>query len=163
VSNIPGGQPMKKQQLPQEINNKKYSGDILTLRLVDFAAQAAILISLFAFLEWSGASALLITFCIFLFWFIFCCTVCKKNLNDQLKFQGNIGELTYILNSKLGLSLQRKVGKHYIYSTKNRIIPNIEYIVNDHGKHCVINLPSINFLSLNDSRFEIIENNTRAK
>lgn len=116
-----------------------------------------------AFLERSEASVIIIAFCAFLFWFVFCFKVRKQRTHDQLKFQGNIAELTYILNSKLGLSLQRKVGKHYIYSTKNRIIPNIEYIVNDQGQHCVINLPSINFLSLNDSRFEIIKNNTNAK
>jgi len=45
---------MKRQQMSQEINNKNYGGDILTLRLVDFAAQAALLIGEVVPIGWTG-------------------------------------------------------------------------------------------------------------
>lgn len=53
--------------------------------------------------------------------------------------------------SQIGLVLKGKFGNHYIYSTKNRIMPNIEYVARDYGDYCSLILPPVQFSKIENT------------
>ena len=136
--------------------------DTLTLKIIDLALQLAVLIGILALLEKiepSVETTVIVAFWGFGIWFLLLSSFKKKRRSGRVKFYGAIDELTYFLSDEVGLSLQRRVGQYYVFSSRNRIIPNTEYIVNDCGDYCVIT--NYCLINLNDSRFEVINDDAQ--
>jgi len=68
----------------------------------------------------------------------------RKSLSSpikEMKFSGDIDELTRKMIGALGLYVTSKIGNYYVYKTCNRILPNAQYLVRDYGNYCTMILP----------------------
>ncbi len=131
--------------------------EVSTLKIIDLAIQLTALIGILALLEMIEPGIEMVVLCIFCgfsIWFLILSSFKKKCRSGRVKFCGGIDELTYFFSDEAGLSLQRRVGQYYVFSSRNRIIPNTEYIVNDCGNYCVVT--NFSLINLNDSRFEVL-------
>lgn len=68
----------------------------------------------------------------------------RKSLSvpiKEMRFSGDIDELTRKMIGALGLYVANKIGNYYVYKTCNRILPNAQYLVRDYGNYCTMILP----------------------
>lgn len=68
----------------------------------------------------------------------------RKSLSipiKEMRFSGDIDELTRKMIGALGLYVTSKIGNYYVYKTCNRILPNTQYLVRDYGTYCMMILP----------------------
>ena len=142
----------KAQQKQQgfEFKSKKASEGI-ELLVLDHAIQLGLVLGLLFALERAVANVFIISFFGFLFLLFFCLWMRSKRENNpslEMKFEGNIDRLTVEMVGKVGLILNNQVGNYYIYSSRARIMPNVKYVVRDHGEFCVVIAPGGRFCNI---------------
>ena len=133
------------------------------IRLLDFAIQIGLFLALIVILKEAGIT-LIVSFFGFYFWLTFCFSRRKNNLGREMKFVGDIDRLTFEMIGKVGLMLVNQVGNYYIYGSRNRIMPNVKYVVRDYGKFCIVIIPAVQFCNIeNLLDLKPIDNREEAK
>lgn len=118
------------------------------IRLLDFAIQIGLFLALIVVLGKEAATTLIVSFFGFYLWFTFCLSMRKSSQSLEMKFVGDIDRLTFEMIGKVGLMLVNQVGNYYIYGSRNRIMPNVKYVVRDYGKFCIVIIPAVQFRNI---------------
>jgi len=140
--------------------NIRFFSSIKTFKIIDFAIQNALVVVLIQLVASAAgrvaiktdilAQVLIIIFAGFLFVCFY--RFAKKDESGviEVRFDGDIDQLVLKMVAACGLHLKDKIGDYYTFSSRNRIMPNVEYTVRDCGKYCMVISPNSQFHNINE-------------